>query len=1525
MRRVLLLTLAVGLAADPIPTVLTSCAPAHAGPGPEPTQPCGFTTAAAATWTNASLDVDWSVATTAVDIATIVDASMGYAVQGAGANMTWLPARVTGAGDNVSVSIPSPAANSVYRLELVAFVHTTIERTIVHASCLVAAPRSFVDLPLAAASSAAPSSESADTSSSPSPPKTLVVALAVSGSVLIALFIVCCWYRTRTTCPNVNPPMPMTPPAPLKWQTQSLGTASDPRTNSSALMRSSRGHAHSTASEPLGDLWRETEGIHVYGGYSRRSIPLDEYFPSPTQSSIATAYDDPRTARDYDGSSSIFSAGESSVDLRSTFGSDLSTHSQPVMTMELPIHERVNAMNLASMAAPDSVIPLFEVADSALLEASFPSHDCAIACDPTWLFLEPLAPAVPTPPVVAPKASALSGERRRLCSDVNCKSQARAFGKCKRHGGSKRCAHAGCDKSVQSRGLCIRTAAAARRWPPCAVVGCDKKAHMKQLCRQHGGGDRCSIPGCDKWVQRRDADGDDEDDGLYASMELSTTYCWKLRQSDQVTEVLVAGHGRTCGLTITLMLPRLLTGIPATVRGLPLRVLNSDKVAPAWTISMTQDPASDALGLSELRAAMETTGIAGVEILASLLQIRWARSLAACDLFSPGTPTLAVPLAGSMMNGSSCIFSATTQLDRPGMHCIYAYVTLLSSTPLDLRFDFAIAQPLELRPSTDRRLSSSWSTDTAPVASSPNASDKWLVIAATCSLFVLALLGLACLCYRKRRNALLSGPRAPSDENAAFASTVVVVTSMPRAMTHVPVIELPTPFVYEYPTAMWAGCPDDRFDDASNDTSFALLAADKGLGTVTRVMYSGTWEMDHAASVVRAAAHLRAKMLPSEKKPMTKAQRLQAILNKKSEQRSAEDVDVLFEWVVKNEATCKLLATICREMTLYNAPPGTVVCYQGDFGDIFYIVLTGQVSLYVAPHEAHTPMEDELRGQLGTYPDEASRKSLGKFVRKIGSGGTFGELAVLDPSAQRTCSVVTNVLTSFICLKRGAYHRLLRASNGDEITYTQFEFIEDLYYFESWSHGDISRLSNKFKLLTVPADSFLLRHGNEANAMYFIFSGVVQESLPMTALIDDAGYVIKYTPVDEKPNKKSKATVASEESVIQAIHFGDLRRKRASLETALYEEHDVCGEHALVFNESHSKVELRAVTDVKALVMDRATWNDVFMIDRLDHILAAQQLFREMALARDNWRQTRIAIASTHPRLLLTISTRSMMKHARTICGWCGSHDHITGDSVCCKVVEAKHQAAIRKQRKKEADDQRILEANADVLMAHKRTPRLLQQKLRLAVQTAVHLKQNKTDLMSPRDQLYRDWQIAATKQKAIAEARGASPKLQVPPTLRASVNSPPKPLRRLGASKPASPRSNNQAAPRQLFFLPHSFDEEHVARRPELVPHLPLRMQNDIAQENLTVVYKTRLLESLKKVQTIAEYRSRRIEVMTQLEAPGDDAPLPLRPRVPRNRRWRRGQPTRLDRRVNRMLRKLWPDELPKIEESLQAIKIGE
>nr|CCA26188.1 conserved hypothetical protein [Albugo laibachii Nc14] len=125
--------------------------------------------------------------------------------------------------------------------------------------------------------------------------------------------------------------------------------------------------------------------------------------------------------------------------------------------------------------------------------------------------------------VLAPRSPKLSPDRRKLCCVEGCKSQARAFHRCKRHGGSKRCSFPGCTKSVQSRGLCIRHGGGSRCQEsnctraaqshgrckmhgggrPCIVPGCEKKAHLKRLCRKHGGGAKCTLLGCDKWAQRQ--------------------------------------------------------------------------------------------------------------------------------------------------------------------------------------------------------------------------------------------------------------------------------------------------------------------------------------------------------------------------------------------------------------------------------------------------------------------------------------------------------------------------------------------------------------------------------------------------------------------------------------------------------------------------------------------------------------------------------------------------------------------------------------------------------------------------------------------------------------------------------------------------------------------------------------------------------------------------------------------------------------------------------------------------------------
>ncbi|KAG3187012.1 hypothetical protein PC128_g12750 [Phytophthora cactorum] len=86
-----------------------------------------------------------------------------------------------------------------------------------------------------------------------------------------------------------------------------------------------------------------------------------------------------------------------------------------------------------------------------------PTNQCQLQADfPTVPNTIPPLPLSFILSQLQPMASVEPKEHRKLCCEEGCKSPARALGRCKRHGGSKRCSSPGCDKSVQTRGLCIR-------------------------------------------------------------------------------------------------------------------------------------------------------------------------------------------------------------------------------------------------------------------------------------------------------------------------------------------------------------------------------------------------------------------------------------------------------------------------------------------------------------------------------------------------------------------------------------------------------------------------------------------------------------------------------------------------------------------------------------------------------------------------------------------------------------------------------------------------------------------------------------------------------------------------------------------------------------------------------------------------------------------------------------------------------------------------------------------------------------
>ncbi|EEY66547.1 uncharacterized protein PITG_17173 [Phytophthora infestans T30-4] len=594
------------------------------------------------------------------------------------------------------------------------------------------------------------------------------------------------------------------------------------------------------------------------------------------------------------------------------------------------------------------------------------------------------------------------------------------------------------------------------------------------------------------------------------------------------------------------------------------------------------------------------------------------------------------------------------------------------------------------------------------------------------------------------------------------------------------------------------------------------------------------------------------------------------ILERAPEVRDAHEIDTLYEWVLKNGSTNKIFQgaqeiickTICREMTLLELPPHGVVCYQGDYGDTFYIIISGSVSLFInaKPKPKFVPEDDNNANTLSTDEEDVRLKpdQYGAFIKHITDGGTFGELAVMDPTARRSCTITCDEPTSFICLKRGAYQRLIRVTNSSQLDFTQIEFLETMYFFEGWPHGELTRLSNRLKQVHYSADSYLTRIGAEANVVFFIYAGLVQETVPMVQLLNENGSIQRCAELESNLAKRRMQGLGGK--------LCNQQRRRTELELSLYQDHDICAEYPVIFSKPTCSTDLLA-----------DTWKELFYMHALDHIRESFSKFRKLADARENWRKTRVKLALANPGLILTISTKAMMQDGKCLCGWCGNPDHTTGDACCAGLVASK---------KKQEDRQKSASA-----------------------------KKNKLKIL------------------ALNETRPIQPG---PPSLLA-----PRRLRSPSLKFAAHNELNNSKLAGSDFPKLYKATDglyaryEHSQERNE-EQSLPAIKVEDVRKgtftEDLADQYKHEMVRKVKRMSNMEQYIGIRTKILGDITAnqKGGDhehCRLPRKPKIPKPRRrsvnpkTKQPRPDRFNRKINRMMRKIWKKDhpLPVVEESLR------
>ena len=411
------------------------------------------------------------------------------------------------------------------------------------------------------------------------------------------------------------------------------------------------------------------------------------------------------------------------------------------------------------------------------------------------------------------------------------------------------------------------------------------------------------------------------------------------------------------------------------------------------------------------------------------------------------------------------------------------------------------------------------------------------------------------------------------------------------------------------------------------------------------------------------------------------------------------DVNFLFEWVMENESMQRIFKgvqdiickTICREMTLIKMDQDAIVCREGEYGDTFFIIVSGEVALYIQT-EVVAPKQNEARkasvfskAEQTIFPMECRKELFGKHIKNLGSGTTFGELAVMDPDAKRSCSILTDVSTSFICIKRGAYQRLTRA-NTKTLTGSLVDFVKDLYLFTGWPRPELARLCNKLRKEDFKTGTYLTRHGEDCHGLFILLSGKVEEIVPIITYCKTDGENPRHFPVEDALSS-SKA-----QDSLKKTHL----RRNYGIHVNSYTSHDVCGEHPLISNSTFYDSNLKACSDVEVLVLDPHAWNEMFVEDKQMLMQTSKRKLMKLAKARAEWLQTRMRVTMHHPTNVLTLSCDQMRKHGHLPCGWCGHTNHFTGEPSCPKHIlylENKSQEdEIGKQREEKKEYKRMLE-----------------------------------------------------------------------------------------------------------------------------------------------------------------------------------------------------------------------------------------
>lgn len=150
---------------------------------------------------------------------------------------------------------------------------------------------------------------------------------------------------------------------------------------------------------------------------------------------------------------------------------------------------------------------------------------------------------------------------------------------------------------------------------------------------------------------------------------------------------------------------------------------------------------------------------------------------------------------------------------------------------------------------------------------------------------------------------------------------------------------------------------------------------------------------------------------------------------------------------------------------------GIKVISQGDVGDFFYVVESGSFEVYV-----------NKSGKLESGPD-----GLGSKVGSVGSGGSFGELALMY-NAPRAATVMSTEPSTLWALDRVTFRRILMDSAFQRRRMYE-GFLEEVPLLASLTPYERSKIADALETRRFPAGTTIIKEGDIGESFFILESG----------------------------------------------------------------------------------------------------------------------------------------------------------------------------------------------------------------------------------------------------------------------------------------------------------------------------------------------------------------------------------------------------------------------------------------------------